>query len=156
MKYLVLDNEENRQYKADLINTIIEGEKVGEYIQTSEGNFLAYNLKEVNNNVKRSKTNKTKIINSIKVYDNKEDADIKEVLRLKSLLRNRTVEDIESIEHVYNSFIKLYYLACIRQINYNVEYILKDAIKLILDSNVNLNNSYELQEIKRWINLNVA
>ena len=34
MKYLIKDTENNKLYRPNLINTIIEGEEIGEYIKT--------------------------------------------------------------------------------------------------------------------------
>ena len=46
-KYLVLDTQANKDFRPYLIGSTVEGTPAGEYILTSEGNFLATELKEV-------------------------------------------------------------------------------------------------------------
>ena len=100
------------------------------------------------------KTNKTKIINSISLNNvltsNLKNEDVKRVMKLKRLLRLRKNEDIESIEYAYNELIKLYYSSSMKFISIEVKYMLEKTIKLILDGEVILDNSYELQALRYW------
>ena len=143
-------------YGLKLINRVVNAEIGTNYIHAiiNEIEFL-FAINEVEEIIEAKKTNKTKIINSIKIYDNKNDKDIKEVMRIKRLLRNRTVKDIESIKYAYEQLIKMYYHSNIQQINFELKYILKDSIKLILDSSIELDNIYELQMIRKWIELGI-
>lgn len=149
MRCLVLDIEENKMYKEGLINSVVFGEVSGEYVVTDKGTFLKSCLKEL----KTPKTNKTKVIKSINIYDYKTDTDVKEILRLKKMLRNLKVNDDEYtyyVEYVYNKFIELYYWSNLGNIHFSIKYDLENAINLILDSEVSLNDGFELREVKRW------
>lgn len=149
MRCLVLDIEENRLYKKELINTVVFGEVSGEYVITDKGIFLETCLKEI----KSPKTNKTKVINSINIYNHKDDTDVKEVLRLKRMLRKLRANDdeyIDYIEYVYNKLIELYYWSNLGNVHYTIKYDLEKAINLILDSEVSLKDGFELREVKRW------
>lgn len=102
--------------------------------------------------MKKVKTNKTKVINSINIYNNRNDEYIKEIIKIKSRLKKCNIEDdILTIEYKYNRLIELYYLSNMNHINWEVAYILKEAILLIIESDVNIKNSFELINIKRWI-----
>lgn len=149
MRCLVLDIEENKMYKEDLINSVVFGEVSGEYVVTDKGTFLKSCLKEL----KTPKTNKTKVIKSINIYDYKTDTDVKEILRLKKMLRNLKINDDEYtyyVEYVYNKLIELYYWSNLGNIHFSIKYDLENAINLILDSEVSLNDGFELREVKRW------
>ena len=40
MKYLIKDTQNNKLYRPNLINTIVEGEEIGEYIKTANNDLF--------------------------------------------------------------------------------------------------------------------
>lgn len=171
-KYIVLDTENNKIFKPSLIGSVLEGVQVGEYIRTNKGDFLATELKEVcetatnktvdiepiepiKKAIKEPKqiTNKTIVINSIDTYDitNKEYKN--RIKHLKSILRKRTNKELESIEYIYNEFIRLYVLASKNGI-YEVINSLKKAIKPIINSCIKI-DEYNLNYINSLISYGI-
>lgn len=48
MKYLIKDTENNKLYRPNLINTIVEGEEIGEYIKTANNDLFLLTEVEAN------------------------------------------------------------------------------------------------------------
>ena len=144
MKIKVLESEFNkhleRAYHIKLIGKTFEAEKGKDYYFTEPINgreFLIYKdeCKEVLN------VNKTNITNSIQVLWNtdKKKEDVKEVLKVKRLLKERSVKyDIESIEYNYNKLIRLYIAACHQLKDYCLVNILENTVKLILETDIKI------------------
>lgn len=114
--------------------------------EVKEENTIEPNTKQSNTNLK---VNKTNVINSIKVTwnDDKKKTDVKEVLKIKSGLKQRNVKtDLESIEYYYNRLIELFIGSCRQYYDYSLIKILKPAIKEILKSDMIIKN-YLLEEV---------
>lgn len=156
-QYRILDTENNRLFKPNMIGLTLEGEQHGEYIKLDGIFFLECELEKVKEvkNSNKLKTNKTKVVNSLKwlwdAQNNKQVEEYKTIKKFQRALINRTIKDIESIEYYYNSFIEMYYYSSMGSISYLVKIWLEDAVKEILKSDIKL-NSFCYQDVKRWFN----
>lgn len=160
MKYKVLDNKENREFKPELIGSTFSGVASGEYIGLDvNGNnvyILANSVKEIKEVKHKRKLNKTAVINAIQV--NKNDIDINiynEIMSIKRKLRQCTLNDVESIEYSYRKLIIMSYQSGINQISSLILSSLKKACKLIIDSDIKV-NCWEVDSVKDWINKGIC
>lgn len=117
-----------------------------------EENKEIFAIKEPKQN--RIKTNKTAVQNSLKFYDNnfKNIEEYKDIKSIKSLLNKRSAEDIESIEYAYNRIVDLYCLSAKQLIHWYIKSFLKDAVKEIIKSNIELRkeNKDYLNYLVKW------
>ena len=162
MKYLIKDTENNKLYRPNLINTIVEGEEIGEYIKTANNDlFLLSEVEavtieiETHNNIKEVEklTNttyrfKTPDIDSI-VYVNEHNTAIK-VIGKGSKKYNKLIKSL--VEKYINNEITLnnYKATAYKEINklnklnYTVEKatIIKDNKDYLLYLRINKDNKY--------------
>ena len=98
MKYLIKDTENNKLYRPNLINTIVEGENIGEYIKTANNDLFL--LSEVE-----------PAIIEIETHNN-----IKEVERLTNTTYSFKTPDIDSIVYTNENRRRLNQISDISQI----------------------------------------
>lgn len=168
-RYLILDNNNNRMFKPELIGMEFNGIECNEYIQIMyDGNtiyFLKADLQQIPQLTETAKEEitvksrpknirKTAVINSIKaVYgDDRRDSDIKEVLRIKRALKSRTIDNIESITYLYNKLLSYYYMSNYGDINTKIHKMLKDTVKEIYYSDIEIANYLHKEMIENHIN----
>ena len=155
MKYLIKDTNYNKMYKPKMIGMILTGkQEIGEYVAIEyNGEILYFLTSEVEEIKEQIKANKTNVVNSIKVLwaDDKKREYVKQVLRIKSGLKQRTVkEDLDSIIYYYNRLIELYLLSCKQIIDSRLNYILKPVIVEILKSNLELRDRKDAENMLSW------
>lgn len=160
MKYLIKDTENNKLYRPNLINTIVEGEEIGEYIKTINNDiFLLTEVEpaiieiETHNNIKEVErlTNatyrfKTPGIDSI-VYVNENNTAVK-VMGKGSKKYNKLIKSL--VEKYINNEITLnnYRATAYKEINklnklnYTVKQaaIIKDNEDYLLFLSINKDN----------------
>ena len=152
MKYLIKDTNYNKMYKPKMIGMILTGkQEIGEYVAIEyNGEILYFLTSEVEEIKEQIKANKTNVVNSIKVLwaDDKKREYVKQVLRIKSGLKQRTIkEDLDSIIYYYNRLIELYLLSCKQIIDSRLNYILKPVIVEILKSNLELRDRKDAENM---------
>lgn len=155
MKYLIKDTNYNKMYKPKMIGMILTGkQEIGEYVAIEyNGEILYFLTSEVEEIKEQIKANKTNVVNSIKVLwaDDKKREYVKQVLRIKSGLKQRTIkEDLDSIIYYYNRLIELYLLSCKQIIDSRLNYILKPVIVEILKSNLELRDRKDAENMLSW------
>lgn len=155
MKYLIKDTNYNKMYKPEMIGMILTGKKeIGEYVAIEyNGEILYFLTSEVEEIKEQIKANKTNVVNSIRVLwaDDKKRKYVKQVLRIKSGLKQRTVkEDLDSIIYYYNRLIELYLLSCKQIIDSRLNYILKPVVIEILKSNLELRDREDAENMLSW------
>ena len=155
MKYLIKDTNYNKMYKPKMIGMILTGkQEIGEYVAIEyNGEILYFLTSEVEEIKEQIKANKTNVVNSIKVLwaDDKKREYVKQVLRIKSGLKQRTIkEDLDSIIYYYNRLIELYLLSCKQIIDSRLNYILKPVIVEILKSNLELRDREDAENMLSW------
>ena len=160
MKYLIKDTENNKLYRPNLINTIVEAETIGEYIKTINGDmFLLTEVEavtieiETHNNIKEVEklTNityrfQTPDIDSI-VYINEHNAAIKVIgkgsKKYNKLIKS-VVEKYVNNETTLNNYKVTAYkeINKINKLNYTVEKasIIKDNKDYLLFLSINQDN----------------
>ena len=160
MKYLIKDTENNKLYRPNLINTIVEGEAIGEYIKTINNDMFLLseveavtieiethnNIKEVEKLTDATYRFKTVDIDSI-VYTNENNAAVK-VIGKGSKKYNKLIKSL--VEKYINNEITLnnYKTAAYKEINkinklnYTVEKasIIKDNKNYLLFLSINQDN----------------
>lgn len=155
MKYLIKDTNYNKMYKPKMIGMILTGkQEIGEYVAIEyNGEILYFLTSEVEEIKEQIKANKTNVVNSIKVLwtDDKKREYVKQVLRIKSGLKQRTIkEDLDSIIYYYNRLIELYLLSCKQIIDSRLNYILKPVVVEILKSNLELRDREDAENMLSW------
>lgn len=155
MKYLIKDTNYNKMYKPEMVGMILTGkQEIGEYVAIEHnGEILYFLTSEVEEIKEQIKANKTNVVNSIKVLwaDDKKREYVKQVLRIKSGLKQRTVkEDLDSIIYYYNRLIELYLLSCKQIIDSRLNYILKPVVIEILKSNLELRDRKDAENMLSW------
>lgn len=160
MKYLIKDTENNKLYRPNLINTIVKGEEIGEYIKTANNDLFLLseveavtieiethnNIKEVERLTNTTYSFKTPDIDSI-VYTNENNAAVK-VIGKGSKKYNKLIKSL--LEKYINNEITLnnYKTAAYKEINkinklnYTVEKasIIKDNKDYLLFLSINQDN----------------
>ena len=160
MKYLIKDTQNNKLYRPNLINTIVEGEAIGEYIKTNNNDMFLLteveavtmeietynNIEEVERLTNTTYRFKTPDIDSI-VYTNENNAAIK-VIGKGSKKYNKLIKSL--VEKYINNEITLnnYKSAAYKEINkinklnYTVEKasIIKDDKNYLLFLSINKDN----------------
>lgn len=155
MKYLIKDTNYNKMYKPEMIGMILTGkQEIGEYVAIEYNREILYFLtSEVEEIKEQIKANKTNVVKSIKVLwaDDKKREYVKQVLRIKSGLKQRTIkEDLDSIIYYYNRLIELYLLSCKQIIDSRLNYILKPVVIEILKSNLELRDRADAENMLSW------
>lgn len=155
MKYLIKDTNYNKMYKPEMVGMILEGkQEIGEYVAIEyNGEILYFLTSEVEEIKEQIKANKTNVVKSIKVLwaDDKKREYVKQVLRIKSGLKQRTIkEDLDSIIYYYNRLIELYLLSCKQIIDSRLNYILKPVVIEILKSNLELRDRKDAENMLSW------
>ena len=160
MKYLIKDTENNKLYRPNLINTIVEGENIGEYIKTANNDlFLLTEVEpaiieiETHNNIKEVErlTNatyrfKTPGIDSI-VYVNENNAAVKVIgkgSKKYNKLKKSLVEKYINNEITLNNYRATAYkeINKLNKLNYTVKQaaIIKDNEDYLLFLSINKDN----------------
>ena len=160
MKYLIKDTENNKLYRPNLINTIVEGEEIGEYIKTANNDlFLLSEVEavtieiETHNNIKEVErlTNTTYSFKAVGidsiVYVNENNAAVK-VIGKGSKKYNKLIKSL--VEKYINNEITLnnYRATAYKEINklnklnYTVKQaaIIKDNEDYLLFLSINKDN----------------
>ena len=160
MKYLIKDTENNKLYRPNLINTIVEGEEIGEYIKTANNDlFLLTEVEpaiieiETHNNIKEVEklTNTTYSFKAVGidsiVYVNENNAAVK-VIGKGSKKYNKLIKSL--VEKYINNEITLnnYRATAYKEINklnklnYTVKQaaIIKDNEDYLLFLSINKDN----------------
>ena len=160
MKYLIKDTQNNKLYRPNLINTIVEGEEIGEYIKTANNDlFLLSEVEavtieiETHNNIKEVEklTNTTYSFKAVGidsiVYVNENNAAVK-VIGKGSKKYNKLIKSL--VEKYINNEITLnnYRATAYKEINklnklnYTVKQaaIIKDNEDYLLFLSINKDN----------------
>lgn len=160
MKYLIKDTENNKLYRPNLINTIVEGENIGEYIKTANNDLFLLseveavtieiethnNIKEVEKLTNTAYSFKTVDIDSI-VYVNENNAAVKVIgkgAKKYNKLIKTLIEKYIHNEITLNNYKTAAYkeINKINKLNYTVEKasIIKDNKDYLLFLSINQDN----------------
>lgn len=135
MKYLIKDTENNKLYRPNLINTIVEAETIGEYIKTNNNDMFL--LTEVE-----------PATMEIETHNN-----IKEVEKLTNTTYSFQTPDIDSIVYVneHNTAIKV-----IGKGSKKYNKLIKSLVEKYINNEITLNNykSAAYKEINKINKLN--